>query len=205
MNVRRDGVGRKALPDGRNHLAEFEGCAAMADIKQDAAFSRFEKIRQQTALLIEHRDWSIKGMRVDVAGAEFLQNQLLKRTLGTKFAEIDHHGNIGARAGFDAAFYGSPVRPTIMGDFGGLPVAPIFAEPGPQEPIAADVRLGRFTERPSTASWCLKGEVLQLKGDSRFEARRHSDSQKMKCTESQTEDWTEDAQTPSSHSDRNLR
>jgi hypothetical protein len=47
-----------------------------------------------------------------------------------------------------------------------------------------------------------QSEVLHLKGRARFEGRQQGDSQPMKCADRQTEDFTEDAQTPCSHPGR---
>src|SRR5262249_30234859 len=90
---------------------------AVADVEQDAAFPRFEQVGQQTPILIEHRDGDVERVRVDIPGPQSLQDEFLKRALRTEFAEIDHHGNVGQSSSFDAALYGSPVRPAIVRDF----------------------------------------------------------------------------------------
>src|SRR5207253_637091 len=113
VNVRRYGIGRESLLHRGHSLAEFKRCAAVSHIEQHAAFTRFEQVRQQSTLIVEHGNGHVEGVRVNVTGAEFLQDKILERALGAEFSEVDHYGNIRLSASLDAALDGSPVRSTI--------------------------------------------------------------------------------------------
>jgi hypothetical protein len=54
VNVGGNGVGQKALLNGRDRLAELERGAAVTDVKQNAALARLKQIGHQAALGIQH-------------------------------------------------------------------------------------------------------------------------------------------------------
>src|SRR6185437_16207434 len=56
MQIGGNGIGRKALLNGRNRLAKVEASASMSHIEDDAALASLKQIGQQTAIFIQHRN-----------------------------------------------------------------------------------------------------------------------------------------------------
>src|SRR5258707_3746041 len=74
-----------------------------------------------------------------------------------------------------------------------------------QRSRSADVSFRPLHGATEHADLMPKREVLQLEYGSRFEGRRRSGGQHLERTERQMEEWTEESQTPCSHSVRHLR
>ena len=104
-----DDVGQKAFFDGRHRNAPREAGRAVADIEQDAAFSRLPEGRIDLAGCVLLAAQPRVHVRVDVARTQLARDELGERTLGFVGAEVDHHRQRRECAGFDGAFHGNPL------------------------------------------------------------------------------------------------
>src|SRR5262249_50928372 len=101
VKVGGDGIGMKALMNSGICLARVEAAAAMADVENNAALFRVEKIGTNFALRVEHGDEINVHVSGDVAGAKFLRDELFVRALGAEDAEVHHDRNLREIAGFE--------------------------------------------------------------------------------------------------------
>ena len=103
-----DGIGRPALLDRRNRLAEQETAPAMAHVEDNAALAGFGQIGQQLLVFVQHRHRIEIHMRGDVAGAQFFCDQILIGPLRAKGAEINHDRHVREGTRFNGSLHRYP-------------------------------------------------------------------------------------------------
>jgi hypothetical protein len=115
-----------------------------------------------------------------------------------------------AEASFVYALVWKPLRCQAMTVIGltiikeRSPIAPKFAKPRPEESIDGR-QFGPLHRAAQDAELVPEREVFQLECGSRLEGHQSGGAKHMKCAERQTEELTENAQGPFSHSVRSLR
>src|SRR5687767_11672193 len=95
-------------------MPEDKASPAMARVINDAALAALEKIPADLTLIVEHRNAAQIKVRVNVAGAKTLEDQLGVRAFRAEGPEIDHHRNIRDRARLHRAIDGRPVGPAVV-------------------------------------------------------------------------------------------
>src|SRR5450432_1188058 len=86
----------------------------MPNVENNAAFPRLEQVGLNLAMSIQHRHGVQVGMGINIAGTQLLEDQILKRPLGSKSSKIDHDRNSRQSPGCHRALYGSPLWPVVV-------------------------------------------------------------------------------------------
>lgn len=89
-------------------MAQPETARAMAEVKSNPSFVRFEKKAVDVLMIVEHRKLLGIHVRMDIAGTEMFKQQLIVTAFGQRRLKIDHAGESGARGSFDGRVDGSP-------------------------------------------------------------------------------------------------
>src|SRR5262245_17220816 len=100
MQIRADRIGMEVLLKRSLRRFPAETAAAMADIENDTACARFDRLGKQAAVRNQTVAAALEAMREDVAGAQFLQGFRGARTL----ADVHHQRQPGASGRFKRAF-----------------------------------------------------------------------------------------------------
>src|SRR5689334_841009 len=75
VQVCRDRVRKKLLPDGGHCLAERKASSSMTHVEDNPSLLGFEQVRQYSAVPIQHWNRGQIGVGVDVSRSKVLQNQ----------------------------------------------------------------------------------------------------------------------------------
>ena len=103
--------------DGGDGLGKDKAAAAVAYVENDATLFRFEKVRADFLVFVEHGDEIDVHVCGDVARAELFGDEIGVRTLGAKDAEVNHDGYVGEITRFKCAIHRGPFGTGEMGSF----------------------------------------------------------------------------------------
>ena len=106
--------GMKSLLHGGHRDAPGEAAAAVSHVEDDAALAAFDHSRIDFAVVVEFVAQAGIAVRVDVAGTQFLGQQVGQRALRMIVPEIHHHGNLGQVSGLHGVLHRSPFRTRIV-------------------------------------------------------------------------------------------
>ena len=106
--------GRKPCLSAGHRHAPGEAAAAVAHVEDDAALAPLEHSRIDVAGFVELVAQAGIAVRVDVARAQLLGQQLGDGALRPVGSEIDHHGNVGDRARFHGVLHRGPLGSGVV-------------------------------------------------------------------------------------------
>ena len=128
VQVGADRIGREAIGNGRHGSAVPEAGRPVPEVEVNAPLARLVHVVVHLAVFIDDGELAGKDVRVNIAGAQVLEDEVGVGALGRARPKVDHHRHFTALAGLDGRINRGPRWMLVVKGLGGPIVGGLDAD-----------------------------------------------------------------------------